>query len=364
MPFLDLKKINLQYEAEFKTAFHDLLHNGWYIMGERLKAFEAEYASYCETNYCLGVANGLDALILIIRAYKEMGLFSEGDEIIVPANTYIASILAISANSLVPILVEPDNKTYNIDSALVEAHITKKTKAILAVHLYGQTANMKEICTIASKYQLKVIEDCAQAHGALHWDKKAGSLGDAAGHSFYPGKNLGALGDAGAVTTNDKDLAMTISALRNYGSHKKYENIYKGVNSRLDEIQASFLSIKLKYLDNENTRRGDIAKRYLENIRNPKIELPYILKGNLPVWHLFVVKTRDRNLFQEYLSANNVQTVIHYPIAPHHQEAYKEIKYLQFPITENIHKSIISLPISPVMTSEETDKVIDIINKW
>lgn len=364
IPFLDLKKINLQYEEEFKNAFHELLHSGWYIMGERLKKFEQEYAAYCNSTYCVGVANGLDALILIIRAYKEMGLFTDGDEIIVPANTYIASILAISANNMTPVLVEPDARTYNLDPAKIENSITSRTKAILAVHLYGQTAKMKEINAIAKAYNLRVIEDCAQAHGALHHGNKAGSLGDAAGHSFYPGKNLGALGDAGAVTTNDEELYKTISALRNYGSHKKYENIYKGINSRLDEIQAPFLSVKLKHLDDENNKRTEIANRYLNNISNPKIKLPVIDASNISVWHLFVVRVKRREEFQQYLSETGVQTVIHYPLAPHHQLAYKEFRNLSFPLTEQIHKEVISLPISPVMTEAEVDKVIEVINKW
>lgn len=364
VPFLDLKKINLQYEEEFKEAFHDLLHSGWYIMGERLKSFEQEYANYCNTSFCIGVANGLDALILIIRAYKEMGLLSDGDEVIVPANTYIASILAISANNLKPILVEPDESSFNIDPTKIEQEITSKTKAILAVHLYGQTANMEEINLVAKKYQLKVIEDCAQAHGALHNGRKAGSLGDAAGHSFYPGKNLGALGDAGAVTTNDEELAKTISALRNYGSHKKYENIYKGINSRLDEIQAPLLSIKLKYLDEENKRRAAVANRYLNNIRNTQVKLPFTYASNISVWHLFVVRVEKRETFQQYLADNGIQTVIHYPIPPHHQQAYTEFNHVLFPITERIHKEVISLPISPVMTDEEVSKVISFINTY
>ena len=364
VPFLDLKKINLQYEQEYKEAFHKVLHSGWYILGEEVKAFEKAYARYCEADFCLGVANGLDALTLIIRGYKEMGVFQEGDEIIVPANTYIASILAISANNLTPVLVEPDERTYNLNPTLIEGNITSKTKGILAVHLYGQTANMEAINRIAKKCNLKVIEDCAQAHGALHNGKKAGALGDAAGHSFYPGKNLGALGDAGAVTTSDETLAKTISALRNYGSHKKYENSYKGINSRLDEFQAPFLSFKLQRLDEENSRRTGIAKRYLTEIKNPKVVLPLIEDSNRAVWHLFVVRVAEREAFQSYLTDEGVQTVIHYPIAPHHQLAYKEFAEMTFPITEKIHQEVISLPISPVMTEEEVEEVIEAVNKW
>jgi dTDP-4-amino-4,6-dideoxygalactose transaminase len=362
--FLDLQKINGQYKEELKTAFNRVLDSGWYIMGEELKQFESEFATYCGTDYGIGVANGLDALILIIRGYKELGIFKDGDEILVPANTYIASILAISTNNLVPVLIEPDINTYNINPALLETKITSKTKGILVVHLYGQLCDMKEINTIASKHHLKVIEDCAQAHGAKFEGKKAGSWGDAAGFSFYPGKNLGALGDAGAITTSDKDLAYCVKALLNYGSNVKYHNLYKGINSRLDEIQAAFLNVKLKYLDAETERRKQIANRYLNEIINRKVILPTLTKSESHVWHLFVVRTANRKDFQQYLSNNNIQTVIHYPIPPHKQEAYLEWNQENFPITESIHDTVISLPLSPVMLEEEVLHVVNVINEY
>jgi dTDP-4-amino-4,6-dideoxygalactose transaminase len=362
IPFLDLKKINLTYKLAFEQAFTRVLESGWFIMGNEVTAFEKEYANYCEAKHCIGVANGLDALILIIRAYKEMGIFKDGDEIIVPANTYIASILAISANNLVPILVEPNELSFNINPELIEKHISAKTKAIIPVHLYGQMADMNAINTIAKKHHLKVIEDAAQSHGALCYNQKSGSVGDAAGHSFYPGKNLGALGDGGAITTNDDELAEVISALRNYGSHKKYENIYKGTNSRLDEIQAAFLRIKLAQLDADNLKRNHVANKYLTQINNQLVQLPNVDANNKHVWHLFVVRVIDRSAFQSFLLAHGIQTVIHYPIAPNHQIAYKELASLNLPITEKIHQEVISLPISQVMTEEEVNEVIRVVN--
>jgi dTDP-4-amino-4,6-dideoxygalactose transaminase len=362
--FLDIQKINSAHQIEFEEAFRRVLKSGWFILGKEVEQFEKEYAAYCETKHCIGVANGLDALILIIRAYKELGFFVDGDEIIVPANTYIASILAISANNMIPVLVEPDEKTFNINPELIEQKITAKTKAILGVNLYGQTANWSALNNIAKKHHLKLIEDAAQSHGALHHGKKSGSLADAAGHSFYPGKNLGALGDGGAITTNNDELANVILALRNYGSFKKYENIYKGINSRLDELQAAFLRVKLKYLQKDNERRNDIAGRYLREMNNPEIGLPFIESENISVWHLFVVRVKNRKAFQQYLSDNDIQTVIHYPIAPHQQLAYKEFASLSFPITEQIHKEVISLPISPIMTDEEVKFVINVVNAF
>ena len=364
VPFLDLKKINLQHEEELKEVFHSVLNSGWFIMGENLKKFEEEYAKYCGVKHCIGVANGLDALILIIRAYKELGIFVSGDEILVPSNTYIASILAISANDLVPILIEPDLNTYNIDTSKIKNSISNRTKGILPVHLYGQTANVSEIMKIAAEYNLIVIEDAAQAQGATHKNNKAGSLGNAAGHSFYPGKNLGALGDAGAITTNDQQLAETLMALRNYGSHKKYENLYRGHNSRLDELQAAILSTKLKFLDAENQTRNFVANRYLKEITNPLLTLPVVESDNYSVWHLFVVRTDNRNHFQRYLMDHDIQTVIHYPIPPHHQMAYKELANQYFPISEKVHNEIISIPISQVMTKMEIDYVIQTINLY
>jgi len=363
--FLDLQKINLRHKAEFSSVFERVLSSGWFIMGNELKQFESEFAEYCGTKYVIGVANGLDALILIIRAYKELGLFEEGDEIIVPANTYIASILAISANGLIPVLVEPEIDTFNIDPSLIEGKISYKTKAILPVHLYGQLCDMNEINRIAAKHNLKVIEDCAQSHGArAESGRIAGNFGDAAGFSFYPGKNLGALGDAGAIATNDENLANAIRALLNYGSHIKYENIYKGINSRLDEIQAGLLSVKLKTLDQDTIYKRDIANRYLSEIKNDKIVLPVVVNQNAHVWHLFVVRTTNRSQFQKYLSGLNIQTVIHYPIPPHKQVAYKELSHMSFPISERIHDEVISLPISPVMSSNEVDEVISAINAY
>jgi len=367
IPFLDLKALNAQYRAELIEACTRVIDSGWYIRGRECELFEKEFAEYCGTKYAVGVANGLDALILILRAYKEMGVMNDGDEVIVPANTYIASILAISQNNLIPVLVEPDINTYLIDPSKIEEKITSKTKAIMPVHLYGQTCEMDEINKIAKKYNLKVIEDSAQAHGAYYKDKKAGNLGDASGFSFYPGKNLGALGDAGAVTTNDEELANTIRALSNYGSHKKYENLYKGINSRLDEIQAAMLRVKLKYLDNEIAKRREIANYYLQNISNPNVILPtthYSLTANSHVWHLFVIRTQNRDELQKHLLNNGIQTLIHYPIPPHKQNAYKEWNNDSYPISEQIHNEILSLPISGVQSIEDTMKIVQVINDF
>lgn len=362
IPFLDLKSINKQYRDELILAITKVVDSGWYILGNEVELFEKEFSKYCQTKYCLGVANGLDALILIIRAYKELGIMSEGDEVIVPANTYIASVLAISENGLKPVLVEPDLNTYNLDPSLIEQHITKKTKAILTVHLYGQVSGIDEINKIAKKYNLKVIEDCAQAHGALYKGKKVGGLGDAAGFSFYPGKNLGALGDAGCITTNDDELAVTLKALRNYGSHEKYKNLYKGLNSRLDEMQAAILRVKLRYLHDEIKARREIANEYMSLIKNDCLLLPYITEQEAHVWHLFVVRCKHRRKLQQYLDAHNIQTVIHYPIAPHKQAAYKEYKNLYLPISEDIHDTVISLPLSPVMQKSDLKKIIKVVN--
>ena len=362
IPFLDLKKINAQYEIELKEACSRVIDSGWYILGNEVTEFEKEFSTYCETEHCLGVANGLDALVLILRAYIEMGVMKKGDEVIVPSNTYIASILAISENGLTPVLVEPDSNTFNLDPTLIERAITIKTKAILTVHLYGQVTGMDELNAIAKMHNLKVIEDCAQAHGALYKGKKVGSLGDAAGFSFYPGKNLGALGDGGAVTTNDSELASTISALRNYGSHEKYKNIYKGMNSRLDEIQAAMLRVKLCYLDKEIVARQTVAKSYLQGINNPLIELPVVDDYKAHVWHLFVIKTQQRERLEKYLSANGVQSLIHYPIPPHQQDAYSEFHGKSLPISEGIHEQVLSLPISPTLTMADVETVIAVCN--
>ena len=363
--FLDIEQINNSYKAEFEEAFSRVLKSGWFILGNEVAAFEKKFANYCGVRHCLGVANGLDALILIMDAYKQMGVMSDGDEIIVPANTYIASILAISKNNLVPVLVEPKADTFNIDVTKIESKITSKTKAIMAVHLYGQTSEMQTINDIAKKYHLKVIEDSAQAHGAIYAnEKRTGNLGDVAGFSFYPGKNLGALGDGGAITTNDDELAKVLSALRNYGSYEKYKNIFKSVNSRLDELQAAFLSIKLDKLDGDNEQRRLIAKRYLSEIKNENVELPFYSGEKDHVFHLFVVKVKNRSHFQQYLTDKKIQTVIHYPIPPHKQEAYAEWNNLSFPITEKIHDTVISLPISQVMKNDEVDCIIKAVNDY
>lgn len=362
--FLDLKKVNAQYREELQEAFTRVLDSGWYIMGAELKQFEKDFATYCNTKHAIGVANGLDALILIIRAYKELGFMHDGDEIIVPSNTYIASVLAISLNNLVPVLVEPNIDTYNLDPLNIESKITSKTKAILPVHLYGQLCDMKGINLIAKKHNLKVIEDCAQAHGAIIEDKKAGNWGDAAGFSFYPGKNLGALGDGGAITTNDDELAECLRALLNYGSHVKYQNLYKGVNSRLDELQAALLKVKLNKLEFETIKKRDTANRYLTEITNPKIVLPKVTNDLAHVWHLFVIRTANRDDLQKFLAEKGVQTVIHYPIPPHKQEAYKELNTLSFPISEQMHQEVLSLPLSAVLEKEEIDNIIEILNEY
>ncbi|MFL9834775.1 DegT/DnrJ/EryC1/StrS family aminotransferase [Chryseobacterium terrae] len=363
--FLDLQKINLQHQAEIEAQLLGVFRSGWYLLGEKLKNFENNLSSYIGSSHAIGVANGLDALRLILRAYIEMGLMSEGDEVIVPSNTYIASILAISDNGLVPVLVEPDIDSYNIDVSKIEEKISSKTKAILIVHLYGRIIFSDQLQKIAKENNLKIIEDNAQAIGAIWNNKKSGNLGDAAGFSFYPGKNLGALGDAGAVTTNDDQLAATIRALANYGSNQKYVNIYKGLNSRLDEIQAAILDVKLKYIDSENKKRIEIAKRYVSEIKNPKIILPEIPENeNEHVWHLFVIRTENRNELQDYLAEKNIQTLIHYPIPPHQQKAYKEWNNLSFPISEKIHNEVLSLPISPVLEEEEIQAVIEALNNF
>ncbi|MHC1776996.1 MAG: DegT/DnrJ/EryC1/StrS family aminotransferase [Lentimicrobium sp.] len=386
--FLDLQNINAQYADELKQAAAEVIDSGWYLLGERVKRFESNLASYIGVNHAIGVANGLDALRLILKAYIEMGVMKEGDEVIVPANTYIATILAITDNRLKPILVEPDINTYNLDISLIEKHITVRTRAIMVVHLYGQVCWNEELEAIAKQHNLRIIEDNAQAIGAIYHMpatskhvtlsgdevsatilKRTGSLGDAAGFSFYPGKNLGALGDSGAVTTNDDQLAEIVRALGNYGSNQKYVNEYQGINSRMDEIQAAFLDIKLKYLDGENQLRREVAQYYCENITNHYIILP--ITGNLKpeirnseyhVWHLFVIRHPDRDRLQKYLMHNGIQTLIHYPIPPHKQLAFKEWNNLSFPIVEQIHKEVISLPLSPVIGLAEMEKVVKTLN--
>jgi len=364
IPFLDLKAINAQYREELIQACTKVIDSGWYIQGNECKEFEKEFSEYCGSKYAIGVANGLDALTLILRAYKELGAIQSGNEVIVPANTYIASILAISENDLVPVLVEPDSETYLINPDKIEEKITKKTKAIMPVHLYGQTCQMDKINKIAKKYNLKVIEDSAQSHGAYFENRRCGNLGDASGFSFYPGKNLGALGDGGVVTTNNEELANTIRALGNYGSYKKYKNLYKGSNSRLDEMQAAMLRVKLRYLDNEIKHRREIAHYFLNNIKNENIILPTVRKEDNHVWHVFVIRTNNRDKLQKYLFDNSIQTLIHYPIPPHKQEAYSECKDESYPISEEIHEQVLSLPISGVQNLEDTKKIVNILNLW
>lgn len=361
IPFLDLKIINERFRVEMDAAAKRVLDSGWYLLGKECESFEKEFAEWCGVKHCIGCANGLDALKLIIQGYG----FGSGDEIIAPANTYIASLIAISANGCTPILVEPDINTYLIDPERIEERITSRTKAIMVVHLYGRAMDMTKIWELARKHGLKVIEDSAQSHGAVFDDRKCGNLGDASGFSFYPGKNLGCLGDGGCITTNDDELAVKVRALRNYGSDVKYHFPYRGTNSRLDEIQAAFLRVKLPHLDADNATRRRIAECYCAEIKNPLIELP-----NLPdnpngcVWHVFPVRCKNRDAFQKHLADRGVQTVIHYPIPPHRQPAYIEWHALSLPITERIHGEILSLPISPIITDEEVSEVIRVVNEW
>ena len=397
--FLDLKKINAQYAEQLKVAAARVIDSGWYLFGKETEIFEKKLAEYvgAEPSQTIAVGNGLDALRLILRGYIELGVMQEGDEIIVPANTYIATIIAISDNRLTPILVEPNIETYNIDIDLIEEKITEKTKAIFVVHLYGQAVWSEKLEQLAQKYNLKIIEDNAQSIGAIWNGIRTGNLGDAAGFSFYPAKNLGALGDSGAITTKDSELAKTIRALGNYGSEKKYQNAFRGVNSRMDEIQAAFLSVKLDYIDAESAILRDIAEYYCEHIKNPKIILPTrhpersegsVSKQNLSacrtvdgkqiphcvrddgagshVWHVFVIRCTQRDELQKHLEKNNIQTQIHYPIPPHKQACYANtpLVKLHLPITEQIHREVLSLPISPVMTKEEIQKIVDAVNAF
>ncbi|MCX6266788.1 MAG: DegT/DnrJ/EryC1/StrS family aminotransferase [Bacteroidetes bacterium] len=363
--FLDLQKINSQYRHELKHAAEEVIDSGWYLLGERQKQFETNLAHFLDVKHVVGVGNGLDALRLILKAYLEMGFMEAGDEIIVPANTYIATILAITDNRLTPVLVEPDIKTCNLNLLQIEKHITNRTRAILIVHLYGRVCWSGELELLAKKHHLKLIEDNAQAIGAKWNGIRSGSLGDAAGNSFYPGKNLGALGDAGAVTTNDPVLAELVRTLGNYGSKQKYLNDLQGLNSRLDEIQAAFLNVKLKYLDQENQIRRNVAKYYCDHIKNRLLILPEFPQDNdNHVWHLFVIRTAFRNELQAYLFENGVQTLIHYPIPPHKQKAYFDWNHLSFPVTEKIHNEILSIPISPVMEISEAERVVLLLNEF
>ena len=373
--YLDLLKVNALYDAEIRQAVADVLDSGWYLKGEATHHFEQHYAEYIGTRHCIGVANGLDALTLILRAYIEMGVMQEGDEVIVPANTYIASILAITENRLVPVLVEPSPATLQIDDTRVEQAITPRTRAVMIVHLYGRCAYTDRIGEICRQHDLKLIEDNAQAHGCLYKEnlKKTGSLGDAAGHSFYPGKNLGALGDAGAVTTDDDELAKTIEALGNYGSSCKYVFDYQGRNSRIDELQAAILDVKLRHLDADNQRRKDIAARYEREVSNDLVRLR--LEGNETcsrslcatrdsVWHIFPVFSARRDELQNYLADNGVETQIHYPIPPHRQRCYPELHYLSLPVTEQIHREELSIPCHQAMTDHEVTCIIDLLNAF
>ncbi|PJK34028.1 aminotransferase [Pseudomonas sp. S10E 269] len=367
--FLDLKSVNAVFHDELTEACSRVIQSGWYIGGRELATFETEFAGYCGSKHCIGVANGLDALVLTLRAWMALGYLKEGDEVIVPANTYIASILAISENRLTPVLVEPDVKTFNLCPVNVRKAITSKTRAILPVHLYGQLADMPKILAIAAEHKLLVLEDSAQSHGASLDGKKAGSWGHASGFSFYPGKNLGALGDAGAITTDDPELADTLRALRNYGSHEKYKNLYRGVNSRLDEIQAAMLSVKLKYLDEQTQHRREIASLYLDGIDNPAIQLPSTA-GRLPiefeshVWHLFVIRSAQRDALKQHLVAKGVETLIHYPIPPHQQRAYSEWSDHSYPISEKIHNQVLSLPMGPSLSWDDARLVVDACNSF
>lgn len=363
IPFLDLHKINQRFEKEFQDEFTSFLDSGYYILGENVSAFETEYASYCGTKYCVGVGNGLDALRLILEGYKVLGKLKSNDEVIVASNTYIATILAIKQAGLTPVLVEAEAATFNFNLEKLKASISKKTKAIMPVHLYGQLSSMEEINTLATENSLLIIEDAAQAHGAKNKKGKlAGNLGDAAGFSFYPTKNLGALGDGGAIATNDEELGIVIKKLRNYGSSSKYVNEYVGFNSRLDDIQAAFLRVKLQKLDEDNNRRIEIAKQYLSEIKNEKITLPSYDGSENHVFHQFVVQVSERENFINYLTEKGVGTLIHYPIPPHKQQALSEFSELKFPITEKIHKEIVSIPMSPILSDLEVNKIIQVLN--
>ena len=362
--FLELKKITALHGEEIKQAVNDVIESGWYLHSEANSRFESHFAQYIGTRHCIGVGNGLDSLTLILRAYKELGVIAEGDEIIVPANTYIATILAITDNNLKPVLVEPRLDTFQIDDSLIEKAITPRTRAIMIVHLYGRCAYTERIGELCRKYDLKLIEDNAQAHGCTYNGKRTGSLGDAAGHSFYPGKNLGALGDAGGVTTNDDQLADTIRALANYGSHKRYVFDMAGRNSRMDEIQAAVLDVKLKYLDEENSRRRSNALYYIKNISNPYVCVPSESYWRESVFHIFPLMTSQRDLLQSYLKENGVQTDIHYPIPPHLQRAYSQWGRPSLPVTERIHREELSLPVSQVLTEEECKEVTRLINDF
>ena len=371
IPFYDLKSINSKYIESFSDSLKRVLESGIHMIGQETEAFENSFAKYCGTEYCVGVGNGLDALILSLRSYIELGFMNEGDEVIVPANTYIATILAITENRLKPVLIEPDIKTYNITHKTIEAAITDKTKAIIIVHLYGQSVDFDPIKLLAKKYNLKIIEDAAQAHGALYKKSTVGALGDTGCFSFFPGKNLGALGDAGAVTTNDYEISMMVRSLRNYGednfsnlASRKYKNSFKGRNSRMDEIQASFLSAKLNDLQSDTEKKRECAKFYLQNIDNPKINLPYVPSWTNPAWHLFVIRTEDRDKLKIYLENLGIKTLIHYPLPPHKQKAFSEWNHLSYPITETIHREVLSIPLYPLLSEDEKIYIVNALNVY
>ncbi len=362
--YFDLQRVNNSFEPTLSEEVAKVVQSGWYLQGAANRAFEEAFAAYCGVRYCVGVGNGLDALTLVLRAYMELGFMRAGDEVIVPANTYIASILAVIRTGLVPVFCEPDKNTYNITAAGVEPLVTARTKAILPVHLYGKAVDMPPLMEVARKYSLKVLEDCAQAHGALCNGCRVGSLGDAAGFSFYPAKNLGALGDGGAVTTNDGELAAAVRAIANYGSSKKYINIYKGINSRLDELQAAALLVKLPRLDADNIKRRAIAHRYLAEIENELVALPVSGCDESNVYHIFPLFTEHRDALQKHLAACGIETVIHYPVAPHRQQALAEYASLSLPVSEHIHATEISLPVSPLMTDDEVTAVVAAVNSF
>lgn len=363
IPYLSLQKITELHEDEIQQAVSETVASGWYLQGERTRQFEKDYAAYIGTRHCVGCGNGLDAITLILRAYKELGIMEDGDEVIVPANTYIATILAITENGLRPVLVEPRADTLEIDDSLLEDALTKRTRAVMIVHLYGRNACTQRIIDFCHKYGLKLIEDNAQAQGCIFNGHRTGSIGDAAAHSFYPGKNLGALGDAGAVTTGDDELAKVVRALGNYGSAQKYVFRYKGRNSRLDEIQAAVLDVKLKYLDAENNKRREIAQYYIDHISNDLVSIPCSNTSD-SVWHIFPILSLSRNQLQAYLLDRGIGTNIHYPVPPHKQEAYNEWSSLSFPVTEKIHREELSLPCNQTMTDEEVEYVVYTINRF
>ena len=364
VPFLDLRDAHARYADELKAAAARVIDSGHYVLGEELAAFEREFATWCGVRHALGVGSGLDALALILRGYLGLGALAEGDEVIVPGNTFIASFLAVSANRLVPVPVEPDPVSFNLDPACVAAAIGPRTRAIMAVHLYGQLADMPALVALARRHGLLLIEDAAQAHGATREGRKAGAFGDAAAFSFYPAKNLGALGDGGAVVTGDARLAERVAALRNYGSDTKYHHLFQGVNSRLDEIQAALLRVKLRHLDEDVALRRRVARRYRDGIRHPQIALPEVAHEEQHAWHLFVVRCHRRDALQRHLQAQGVQSQVHYPVPPHRQPAYAELREAWLPLTERLHEEVLSLPLGPSLGEDAVARVIAACNAF